>query len=164
MTTINDIAPGDNGADSLVDIEANFANLNTDKIERDGSIPMTGDLDMGTNDITNIGAVRLKGDIQFDVKGYGAIGDGTTDDVTAIQAALDAANTAGGGTVFLPEGSYKITDNLTIYDNTTFKGQGMATVIESQNANADNIILFNTNADNIILDSFYFLHYIRHKV
>lgn len=36
----------------------------------------------------------------------GARGDGTTDDTRAIQAALDAAGAAGGGTVVLPPGTY----------------------------------------------------------
>lgn len=46
--------------------------------------------------------------ITYDVKGFGATGDGTTDDAVAIQAALDAANTAGGGVVYFPKGTYLI--------------------------------------------------------
>lgn len=37
---------------------------------------------------------------------FGAIGDGTTDNTTAIQAAIDAVFTAGGGTVFFPAGNF----------------------------------------------------------
>jgi len=33
---------------------------------------------------------------------YGAAGDGTTDDTIAIQNALDAVNTSGGGTIYVP--------------------------------------------------------------
>ena len=50
----------------------------------------------------------------FNVKDYGATGDGTTDDATAIQAAIAAAVTAGGGTVLFPTGTYKINSELEI--------------------------------------------------
>jgi len=58
------------------------------------------------------------------VKDYGATGDGTTDDTTAIQAALDYLATLGagattptpyrrsGGTLFFPNGTYKTTAPL----------------------------------------------------
>ncbi len=44
----------------------------------------------------------------FNVKSYGATGDGTTDDTTAIQDTIDAAETAGGGVVFFPAGIYVV--------------------------------------------------------
>lgn len=45
---------------------------------------------------------------------YGAAGDGTTDDTTAVQAAITAALAAPGGTaaVYFPSGVYKISDTL----------------------------------------------------
>ena len=44
----------------------------------------------------------------FNVKDYGAVGDGSTDDTTAIQAAITAAQTAGGGTIYFPSATYVI--------------------------------------------------------
>jgi Tfp pilus assembly protein PilX len=41
---------------------------------------------------------------------FGATGDGTTDDTAAIQAAINSLGSAGG-TVFLPRGTYKVTDS-----------------------------------------------------
>ncbi len=41
----------------------------------------------------------------IDVRAYWAVGDGVTDDTTAIQAAVDAIP-AAGGTVFIPAGTY----------------------------------------------------------
>ena len=42
----------------------------------------------------------------FDVRRYGAAGDGKTLDTRAINAAIEAAAAAGGGTVFFPAGTY----------------------------------------------------------
>ncbi len=45
-------------------------------------------------------------DRTFQVTTYGAVGDDKTDNTKALQAALDAANTAGGGTVVIPSGNF----------------------------------------------------------
>jgi polygalacturonase len=42
----------------------------------------------------------------FDVRKYGAMGDGKTLDTEAVNHAIDAAAAAGGGVVFFPAGSY----------------------------------------------------------
>jgi polygalacturonase len=42
----------------------------------------------------------------YNVKDYGAVGDGVNLDSKAINKAIDAASAAGGGTVFLPAGNY----------------------------------------------------------
>lgn len=48
----------------------------------------------------------------YNVRDYGATGDGTTDDTAAIQAALAAA--PAGATVLLPHGTYKVLDGFLI--------------------------------------------------
>jgi hypothetical protein len=47
------------------------------------------------------------------VKDFGARGDGSTDDTSAIQAAINAA-AAKGGSVYFPSGVYKISSTLTV--------------------------------------------------
>lgn len=74
--------------------------------------------------------------MEFNVKNYGARGDGITDDTLAIQRALDAADRAGGGTVIMPKGTFIVKGNgdasegcLLIRDNTTLTGAGMGETI-----------------------------------
>jgi len=50
----------------------------------------------------------------FDVKTYGAMGNGTTDDSTAVLAAITAAYNAGGGIVFFPKGTYRIDSQIAL--------------------------------------------------
>ncbi|MCP4259994.1 MAG: hypothetical protein GY774_21140 [Planctomycetes bacterium] len=42
----------------------------------------------------------------FNVRHYGAVANGSTNDAPAINKAIDACNAAGGGTVFVPTGIY----------------------------------------------------------
>ncbi len=73
----------------------------------------------------------------YNVRDFGAVGDGVTDDVVAIRAAIDAANAAGGGIVYFPPGSWKIGHRLTAnasfdlsnIQNITFLGDGVASKI-----------------------------------
>ncbi len=59
---------------------------------------------------------------QFDVRQFGAVGDGKTDDTAAFQKALDAANKAGGGTVCAPRGNYFFAGHLNVPDAVTLAG------------------------------------------
>lgn len=51
----------------------------------------------------------------YDVTAYGAVGDGTTDDTTAITDTFDAADATGGGIIYFPPTAnyYKITSLIT---------------------------------------------------
>lgn len=71
--------------------------------------------------------IQAKGNPWFDVKAYGAVGDGVTDDHAAIQAAIDAAYAAGGGTVFFPLGIYNITTTLIWRARVNLKGYNALT-------------------------------------
>ena len=48
------------------------------------------------------------------VADHGAVADGTTDATAAIQAAIDAAQAAGGAVVYLPPGLYRCDGGLTV--------------------------------------------------
>lgn len=61
------------------------------------------------------------------VSSYGAKGDGVTDDTAAIQAALTASGSAGGGVVYAPRGDYVVSGGLSIPQNVVFRGAGSGT-------------------------------------
>jgi sugar lactone lactonase YvrE len=65
----------------------------------------------------------------FRVTDYGAVGDGTTNNATAIQAAISAAQTAGGGTIVIPgaTGAY-LSGPLTLGSNLNLQIDGGATL------------------------------------
>ncbi|ANY67314.1 hypothetical protein BBD42_13140 [Paenibacillus sp. BIHB 4019] len=60
-----------------------------------------------------------KGSIVYNVKDYNAVGSGLADDTTAITTAIQAAVSAGGGIVYSPTGSYRLTSNITVPSNVT---------------------------------------------
>lgn len=53
---------------------------------------------------------------------WGAVGDGAADDTAAIQSALNAAGTNGGGVVYLPGGKYRLTTTLDIPGGVELRG------------------------------------------
>jgi hypothetical protein len=91
--------------------------------------------------------VTAKGPV-VNVLAYGAKGDGITDDTTAIQAAINAC--PSGGTVFLPNGIYRVTQTL-VKTNTSIpwflRGVGLASVIAPDlDANTDCLVFGRDNA------------------
>jgi hypothetical protein len=57
----------------------------------------------------------------INVLDYGAVGNGTTDDTVAIQAAIDAA-AVNNQLLYFPTGTYRVVDTLTIYSGTSISG------------------------------------------
>ncbi len=63
----------------------------------------------------------------FNVKSFGAKGDGVVDDTVAIQTAATAAFDAGGGVVFFPAGTYNHTA-ITFSHGVRFQGAALQSV------------------------------------
>lgn len=84
----------------------------------------TGDVPTETNFSDMIDSFALAAELPVSVKSYGATGDGTTDDTTAIQNALNAEKC-----IYFPPGNY-VASNLSIaLDGTTIFGAGQQSVI-----------------------------------
>lgn len=79
------------------------------------------------------------------VKDFGAVGNGSTDDTAAIQAAITAVAAASGGTVFFPKGTYKISSALTVTaGNTCLQGEGYGAAILTTNSTTADMITVGT--------------------
>jgi hypothetical protein len=97
------------------------------------------------NDGIQVDSIVLAADRRpatFNVRDYGATGDGVADDTPAIQKAINAATkNAGGGTVVFPKGTYLLNSaypsshpwsfhNLVIDSNVTLVGQTGAKLLQ----------------------------------
>lgn len=85
----------------------------------------------------------------FNVKAYGAVGDGVTDDTAAILACYNALVAFGrGGTIFFPAGQYKFSSFPTIsVPSVIIKGEGRSasgnqgTIFRPSNTTGNDIVI-----------------------
>lgn len=85
---------------------------------------LQSDLDCAGFNLLNFNGGGGSSVYPYNVKSYGAVGDGTTDDTTSIQNAL-AAIPSGGGVLYFPAGIYKYTGStLTFTKPVTVLGDG----------------------------------------
>ncbi|RZK40942.1 MAG: hypothetical protein EOO90_13320 [Pedobacter sp.] len=67
----------------------------------------------------------------FNVKNYGAIGNGIANDAPAFQRAIDSAYAKGGGVVIVPAGRYNIKAAIIPKSRVTLRGSGLGAVLMS---------------------------------
>ncbi|MCH2037873.1 MAG: right-handed parallel beta-helix repeat-containing protein [Rickettsiales bacterium] len=72
----------------------------------------------------------------YNVKDFGAVGNGVTNDTHSIQQAIDAAYENGGGLVYIPKGTYIVSGHgqaskgaIQVKSNVTLTGEGMGETI-----------------------------------
>ncbi len=82
----------------------------------------------------------------YDVKAWGAYGDGVHDDAPAINA-LIAAIPGGKGTIFFPPGTYVVNSTISVSGKSIFfKGEGFASIIEPS-ASVQDVFAFTASAN-----------------
>lgn len=87
----------------------------------------------GTGAATRTALAKMRDVIS--VKDFGATGDGTTDDTTAIQNAITA--TPKAGCLYFPRGKYKITDELQLTKPILIVGDGPGHILEGYDTTDD---------------------------
>jgi hypothetical protein len=133
-----------------------FSTLGTMAFQDADAVAITGGTVTGMPSPTNPSDVANKDYVDttiarnvpvFNVRNYGATGDGVTDDTPAVNAAIsaatvviaDGASDARRGVVYFPRGTYKITSTINVtapVDSTEFslqfRGDGMGVSIVNQ--------------------------------
>jgi hypothetical protein len=104
------------GVDMVWGTEPQIAHLGLDLTGATGGVVRIDDLVI--EDVTEVFHRKMIDVV--DVRDYGAVGDGTTDDSTAFEAA-DAA--AGGRTVLVSAGTYRLAGNVTFDNPVRFEGK-----------------------------------------
>jgi polygalacturonase len=85
--------------------------------------------------LTKVSFSMITGEV-INVLDYGATGDGTTDDTTAIQAAIVAA---ANKTLYFPAGIYLFTGLLTIDNSMTICGENNSTQLKPSNGSGNTL-------------------------
>lgn len=76
--------------------------------------------EIGAASVASVGSISARAKDRFDVRDFGAKGDGVTDDTATVQAALNKK-----GLVYFPKGIFLVKKTLTIPSDTTIVGAGI---------------------------------------
>jgi hypothetical protein len=139
--------------DVLIATYDNISGIINSAILSNTSDPTQGDALVGfrqsnsSGNLTNsVGrTVHQKLQESVSVKDFGAVGDNTTDDTSAIQAAVNQL-TSGQG-LYFPTGTYKITNEITLPDGIAFNffGDGKrASLVQQYTANKNGFTSLST--------------------
>jgi hypothetical protein len=98
----------------------------------------------------------------FDVRRFGAVGDGRHDDTAAVKAALDTARENGGGQVLFRRGCYKLTEGIEIPPRTELLGQGrdLVAIVWPELPNPPEHLIFGKKSFSITRMTFYCTNYV----
>lgn len=107
--------------------EVGFVQVDADGVARDARSTFAGIAGAVAATVAVDPSLSSRYVTAVNARGYGAVGDTTTDDTAALQAAITAC--PEGGTVFIPDGTYTITTALSVTKAMTIVGEGQYTTI-----------------------------------
>lgn len=95
------------------------------RVDKEGNVHSTLkeriDSEVGKIDLLKRNSIN-----SVNVKMFGAKGDGITDDTRAIQTAIDFVKEKGS--IYFPEGKYRVTDTILLYSNSHYFTEGLGKV------------------------------------
>lgn len=94
----------------------------------------------------------------FNVKAYGAVGDGVTNDSAAVQLAINAAETVASGAIYFPYGTYLLNATLNMTHSRTWYGDGWGSILKVKNSTNIFAITMTPNVSDYI-DGAQFLNF-----
>ena len=100
--------------------------------------------------LEQIGYEEINAKLPANVKDFGAVGDGVTDDTAAIQAAIDCENV---DKLYFPTGTYLINETVNLRSNIKLYGEGVIKIAGS--ATTTDMIRID-GFDNIVVDGLKF--------
>lgn len=125
LNTYLDVAHQADGSLKTIS-QSGVANLTSDLAAKytkpGGGIPSTDLTSAVQTSLSRSDNAVQKGEIVFNVKDYGAKGDGSTDDTAAIRNTITAAQNAAGGTIFFPQGTYTVSSTRRVGTITSVSG------------------------------------------
>lgn len=92
---------------------------------------------------------KIWGNVIYNVREYGAKGNGSSDDTYAIQKAINTAHDDGGGIIFFPAGTYLVS-GIELKDNILLQGAGKNISILKLIDNSNQHTVYTTNFDDLV--------------
>lgn len=133
-------------------LDQNFATINSD-LDNDTT------LYAGTTPAQILGNISKVNNLKiYNVLDYSATGNGSTDDSTAIQNAINAAGTAGGGIIYFPPGTYCCNNISVTVSGIYLKGCCTASCLANNSTNHPTVTFGNgsTMIYNFTVEDLYF--------
>ena len=144
-TTVENAIPKENvETPKKADAGEKVEEVNKDTNDEKLNVPATALRSVSERSANGVEAAQPTTDT-LNVKDFGAVGDGVTDDHEAMQAAIDAASQGlGGGKLYFPEGTYLVKKMVQLKSNIDIRLHDNATIVNGINFQGRPSIVFMT--------------------